>query len=59
MADVLAVIGLFVLRLGVPIIMMALLSWAVSWYARREEMRALEVEEQPATAQLAPTAPSS
>ncbi len=34
---VLAVIGLFVLRLGVPLALMVLLSWVVSRYVQRQE----------------------
>jgi hypothetical protein len=50
MESVLAVIGLFILRLGVPVVVMVLLAWAVNWYARREEMRALEAEQREAAA---------
>lgn len=42
MQTVLSVIGLFVLRLGVPVVAMVLLAWAVNWYKRHEEIRALE-----------------
>ncbi len=50
METVLAVIGLFVLRLGVPIVVMVLLSWGVSAYVQREEARALEAEKREALA---------
>lgn len=53
MESVLAVIGLFVLRLGVPVIVMVLLAWAANWYAQREEMRALEARQKAAAAQAA------
>ena len=57
MGSVLAVIGLFILRLGVPIAFMVLLSWAVNWYVRREEERALEAEQRAAIAKAVPAAP--
>jgi len=45
METVFAVAGLFILRLGVPIAIMALLSWGVNRYVRREETRARALEE--------------
>lgn len=59
MESVLAVIGLFVLRLGVPIVLMVLLSWGVSLYVKREEARALEAEKRAALAQAAAAAAPS
>lgn len=56
MESVLAVIGLFVLRIGVPIVVMVLLSWGVSLYVQREEARALEAEKRAALAQAAAAA---
>ena len=56
MGSILAVIGLFILRLGVPIAFMVLLSWAVSWYMRREKARALEAERRAAAEQAASAA---
>lgn len=46
MEATLAVIGLFVLRLGAPIAMMAFLIWALRRYARQEEARELEQAQQ-------------
>ncbi|MDH7490587.1 MAG: hypothetical protein QHH80_13920 [Anaerolineae bacterium] len=59
MESVLAVIGLFVLRMGVPIVVMVLLSWGVSVYVQREEARALEAEKRAALAQAAAAAAPS
>lgn len=59
MESVLAVIGLFILRLGVPIVVMVLLSWGVSLYVQREEARALEAEKRAALAKAAAEAPAS
>lgn len=53
MESVLAVIGLFVLRLGVPVVVMVLLAWAANSYAQHEEMRALEAKRKEAAAQAA------
>lgn len=57
MESVLGVIGLFVLRLGVPIVLMVLLSWGVSLYVQREEARALEAEKRATLAQAASASP--
>lgn len=48
METVLAVIGLFVLRIGVPVVAMVLLAWAVNLYKRHEEARALEARKRAA-----------
>ena len=47
---VIAVIGLFVLRLGVPLALMVLLSWVVSRYVQREEAREALSQGGPASA---------
>jgi hypothetical protein len=58
METMLAVVGLFVLRLGVPVVVMVLLAWAAHWYVRHEDMRALEAERRAAET-LAATAPAA
>lgn len=56
MGSVLAVIGLFILRIGVPIALMVMLSLAVNWYVRHEQARALEAEQRAAEAAKAAAA---
>ncbi len=48
MTTTIAIAGFFIVRLAVPIVLLALLSWAVSRATRREETRGRAAGAEPA-----------